>query len=273
MSGFTVISTVESIALGNFDGMHIGHAALFEELKETGAVCVIEHYRATLTPHIYRGRFTHRPLFFYDMDMIRDLEPEDFLRRLRLDFPSLKRIVVGEDFRFGSGRSADVKRLKTLFSGEVVEVPEVSIDGEPVHSRFIRSCIERGEIKRANCMLGRHYEIWAEVVRGQGIGAKELVPTLNLETGRFLLPKAGVYKTSTFVEDEWLPSVTFVGNRVTTDGSFSVEIHIPDRNISKPSGKVGVRWIGFIRENRKFDSLRDLKKRIEKDIEVAGEKR
>ncbi len=273
MSGFTVTSTVDSVALGNFDGMHLGHAALFEKLGENGAVCVIEHYRATLTPHIYRARFVEYPLYFYDLERIRELEPEVFLEKLYLDFPTLRRIIVGEDFHFGTGRSADVKRLKTLFGGEVVEVPEVSVDGEPVHSRFIREHIQKGEIERANVMLGRPYEIWAEVVKGQGIGAKELVPTLNLETKRFLLPKAGVYKTATCIDGEWFASVTFVGHRESTDGSFAVETHLLERTLCEVRGKIGLRWFGFIRENRKFDSLSDLKKRIAKDIEAAREKR
>ncbi|WP_457592648.1 bifunctional riboflavin kinase/FAD synthetase [Hydrogenimonas sp.] len=273
MSGFTVTSTVDAIALGNFDGMHLGHRALFSRLGAHGAVCVIEHYRATLTPHIYRARFAKEPLFFYDLDRIRKMEPETFLEKLHCDFPSLRRIVVGEDFHFGSGRSADVKRLESLFNGEVVAVPEVAVAGEPVHSRFIRAHIEKGEIERANLLLGRPYEVWGDTVAGQGLGKEKLVPTVNLETGRFLLPEAGVYKTDTCIEGEWVASVTFVGHRHTADGSFAVETHVIRKNIGDVRGKIGVRWFRRLRGNRKFDSLSELKKQIEKDIEAAGEKR
>ncbi|MCF6201734.1 MAG: bifunctional riboflavin kinase/FAD synthetase, partial [Hydrogenimonas sp.] len=138
MSGSTAISKVDSLAIGNFDGMHLGHRALFERLTQNGVVCVIEHYRADMTPHIYRGRYTTFPIFFYDFDMIRDLQPKNFVDLLNRDFPLLKRIAVGEDFHFGSGRSADVSTLKSLFNGEVVGVDEVKYEDKPINSRLIR---------------------------------------------------------------------------------------------------------------------------------------
>jgi len=273
MSGFTVSSTVDSIAIGNFDGMHLGHKALFENLTQNGGIVVIEHFRATLTPHIYRTFFTDLPIFFYDFEFIRQMSPEAFVEKLLSDFPKLKRIVVGEDFLFGLNRSGNTESLKKLFCGEVVIIKEVKLNEQPIHSRFIRKLIESGDIDKANSMLGRVYEIWGEVVSGQGIGKKKLVPTINLSTGRFLLPKPGVYATETSIDSKYFLSATFVGHRVTTDGNFSVETHIIDKNLADVRGKVSIRWNRYIRGNRKFDSLDDLKKQILKDIEVACEKR
>ena len=273
MNGFTVTSKVDSIAIGNFDGMHVGHKALFENLTRNGAVCVIEHFRATLTPHIYRARFTKSPLFFYDFEKIKDLNPKEFVDRLMFDFPSLTRIVVGEDFRFGYGRSGDVSTLKTLFGGDVVAVNEVKVDGEGVHSRFIREYIREGKIEKANKMLGHAYEVWGDVIKGQGIGKESLVATLNLCTGRFLLPKPGVYKSSTYVDGAWHRSVTFVGHRESTDGEFAVETHIIGKDLKDVVGKVGIRWHSYLRANRAFGSLKELKEAIEKDIEAASEER
>jgi riboflavin kinase/FMN adenylyltransferase len=273
MSGFTVSSTVEAVAIGNFDGMHRGHQALFEQVGPNGGIVVIEHYRATLTPHVYRTRFTDLPLFFYDFDRICDMNPDVFLEKLRFDFPSLRRIVVGEDFLFGAGRSGNVATLEMLFDGEVIAVPEMKLKEEPVHSRFIRIHIAKGEIETANAMLGHPYEIWGEAVAGQGIGKEELVPTINLETGRFLLPKAGVYETQTCIGSVCCPSVTFVGHRETTDGSFAVETHLIDHEIGEVKEKISIKWLHRLRENRKFDSLAALKRQIEKDIEAVREKR
>jgi len=277
MSGSTsssIANGVTAVAIGNFDGMHLGHQALFSRLGEAGGIVVIEHFRATLTPGIRRGSFTDKPLYFYDFEQIRALPPDVFVRMLNEDFPNLSKIVVGEDFAFGSGRSADATTLRTLFQGEVEIVREVALNGEPVHSRFIREKIREGEIVEANAMLGHLYETWGDLVPGQGIGAKELVPTLNLDMGRFLLPKKGVYKTDTCIDGICRPSVTFVGHRMTTDGSFAVETHILDEAVATLPYRheISIRWIEHIRENRRFVVLDELKKQIESDIEVARER-
>jgi len=267
MSGFTYFSTVDSIAIGNFDGMHLGHKALFENLTQNGGVVVIEHFRATLTPHIYRAFFTKLPIFFYDFESIRQMDPEAFVKKLMSDFPKLRRIVVGEDFLFGLNRSGNTDSLKKLFFGEVVVIKEVKLNDQPIHSSLIRKLIESGNIEQANEMLGRPYEIWGNVIRGQGIGKEKLVPTINLSTGKFLLPKPGVYATKTKIDGKQFSSVTFLGHRVTTDKRFSVETHIIDKDLKKVRGKVSIEFKRFIRENRKFDSLDELKKQILKDIE------
>ena len=268
------MSTVESVALGNFDGMHVGHRALFERLGERGAVAVIEHYRATLTPGIYRAKFVDLPLHFFDFERIRDLSAARFVERLKEVFPVLERIVVGEDFAFGAGREGNTEPLRRLFDGEVVVVPEVRLEGEGVHTRHIRHTIEEGKVGKAAEMLGHLYETWGDVVPGQGIGAKELVPTLNLECGRFLLPKEGVYATETCLDGKCLPSVTFVGHRETTGGGFAVETHVLDRGLDSAEvpWKISVRWLRRLRGNRKFDSLDALKRQIEKDIGAARER-
>ncbi|WP_236579177.1 bifunctional riboflavin kinase/FAD synthetase [Hydrogenimonas urashimensis] len=274
MSGFTVSSTVEAVAIGNFDGMHLGHQALFARVGEKGGIVVIEHYRANLTPGVYRAAFTDSPLFFYDFDLIRALSPEAFIEMLKADFPCLRKIVVGEDFLFGAGRSADVHRLAALFDGEVEVVAEVHVGKQPVHSRFIREMIAEGRMADANALLGHTYRIWGEVVTGQGLGAKSLVPTLNVKSGRFLLPAAGVYKTDTFIANSSYPSVTFVGHRFTTDGRFAVETHLIDCNLhGKPRPwEVSIAWHKRLRTNRRFDSLEALKAQIEKDIGEARER-
>ncbi|WP_300366853.1 bifunctional riboflavin kinase/FAD synthetase [Hydrogenimonas sp.] len=278
MSGFisssTVDSPIDAIAIGNFDGMHMGHQALFSRLGPAGGIVVIEHFRATMTPGLYRAAFSEYPLFFYDFEQIRGLVPEAFIQRLYADFPALRRIVVGEDFAFGAGRSADVRQLEVLFGGEVDVVAEVHTGGEPVHSRFIRRMIREGNIPKANRLLGHSYRIWGEIVRGQGLGAKSLVPTLNVDTGRFLLPASGVYRTETCIGDNCHPSVTFVGHRVTTDGRFSVETHIIDQDLHtrKTPWNVSIVWLDRLRANRRFDTLDALKRQIELDIGEARER-
>jgi len=87
----------------------------------------------------------------------------------------------------------------------------------------------------------------------------------------YQLPLEGVYATQTKIADTWLPSVSFLGHRVTTDGSYAVETHILDKNIGEIHGRVWLEFVGFIRENRKFDGLDALKEQILKDIKRARE--
>lgn len=121
----------------------------------------------------------------------------------------------------------------------------------------------------ANRLLGREYAIDGEVIAGQGLGSKELVPTLNLRVAGYQLPAEGVYASRTLVEGQWMESVTFLGHRVTTDGSFAVETHVLDRNIGIVTGRVFVAFVAPIRANRTFASLKALREQITEDIAIA----
>ncbi len=272
MSGSTSMSmpanAITAVAVGNFDGMHLGHRALFDRLGESGGIVVVEHYRASLTPGVWRSEYADFPLFFYDFERIRSLSPEAFIDLLQEDFPKLQTVIVGEDFRFGAGRSADVETLAKIFHGDTIAVAEVKIEGVGVHSRHIRHMIAEGKMEEAAECLGRPYALWGEVIKGQGIGAKSLVPTINLDPGRFLLPKAGVYQTQTLIDNELCSSVTFVGHRHTTDGRFALETHLIDwEPTDRPIWRAKIIWDAFLRENRKFESFEALKEQILEDIE------
>ena len=149
-------------------------------------------------------------------------------------------------------------------------VDEVKIDGISVHSRHIREMIREGNIKLANRLLGYNYTIIGPHQKGQGLGAKELVATINIHPDGFEIPKEGVYATFTRIDDEehLHPSVSFIGHRVTTDGSFAIESHILDGDVECRK-KAGISFVDFLRENRKFDTLGELKEQIQKDIKMA----
>ena len=257
---------IKSIAIGSFDGMHVAHQALVERVE---ALVIIERGGGYLTPGYKRACYTDRVCCFYDFERIRDLTPEGFVARLQTDFPQLDKIVVGYDFVFGKEKLGTAKTLRILFDGKVEIVPEVSIEGVSVHSRTIKMYLREGNIAMANQLLGRTYTIEGEVIAGQGLGKKALVPTLNLRVKAYQLPIDGVYATRTLVADIWLPSVSFLGHRVTTDGSFAVETHILQGDIGEVQGRVEVKFIDFLRANRKFESLEALKIQIDADIKRA----
>ena len=168
---------IKSIAIGSFDGVHLAHQAL---IKQVEAVVIIEKNQATITHGYKRFEFIKKPCFFYHFEQVKSLLAKDFIERLKQDFPKLEKIVVGYDFAFGYKKEGDVTMLKRLFEKEVVVVSEQKYKGISIHSCTIREAILNGNISMANSLLNRNYKICGTVIKGQGLGKKELVPTINL---------------------------------------------------------------------------------------------
>jgi riboflavin kinase/FMN adenylyltransferase len=267
----TAINEVNAIAIGGFDGMHIGHQHLFTALGEKGGIVVIETGYANLTPAKERERFSNYPIFYYPLENIRHLDGEGFVAMLKEEFPKLKKIVVGYDFHFGKNRQSSHKDLKALFDGEVKVIDEVLHQNDSIHSHKIRAKLNLADIRGANAFLGHNYTIYGDIIKGQGIGKKELVATINLHVKNFLLPKEGVYATLTRIDDEehYHPSVSFIGHRVSTDGSFAIETHILDAKVTCKQ-IASISFVDFIRENEKFSSLEALKVAINSDIAISS---
>ena len=257
---------IKAIAIGSFDGLHIAHKTL---INQVDAIVIIERNGGYLTPGYKRSLHTDKVCCFYHFDKVKSLTPEAFVNKLKVDFPSLEKIVVGYDFHFGKGKTGNAEMLQALCDREVLVVDEVSCDGIPVHSRTIKAYLREGKVEMANKLLGRRYTIDGDVITGQGLGKKELVPTLNLHVEHYQLPLEGVYATRTKIGEEWLNSVSFLGHRVTTDGSYAVETHVIDKDIGEVNGIVVIEFVAFIRGNQKFDGLDMLKKQIQDDIDIA----
>jgi len=210
-------------------------------------------------------------MVFFDLDDIRHLDGKGFIKLLKVNFTKLKKIVVGYDFHFGKDRRYSFHDLKELFDGEVIVVDEVKHNNDSVHSHKIRAKLQIGDIRGANEFLGHNYMIAGKKIQGQGIGSKELFPTINLEVKDFLLPKEGVYATLTRIDDEehYHPSVSFLGHRISTDGTFAVESHTLDGEVTCKE-KAEISFVDFIRNNEKFDSINKLKEAIKRDIAKAA---
>jgi len=265
------MKNITAIAIGGFDGMHLGHQELFKELGENGCIVVIETGYANLTPKKERENFSNHPFLYIELDTVRHLDGEGFVAFLKEKFPALQKIVVGYDFHFGKDRKYSYEDLKTLFEGELVVVGEVSHNGDSIHSHKIRAKLIIGDIKVANSFLGHNYTIRGQHISGQGIGKKELVATINITTNGFIVPKEGVYATLTRIDNEehYHPSVSFVGHRVSTDGSFAIETHILDGEVSCRE-KAAISFVEYLRKNEKFETLTELKTAIKADIAKAS---
>jgi riboflavin kinase/FMN adenylyltransferase len=269
---FTVLKKdkVDTVAIGSFDGIHLGHMQLIKRLGENGALFVIDKDQANLTPGVKRIEYSKRPCMFYHFLKIKDLSGVEFIKLLKKEFVNLKKIIVGYDFMFGQNRSCVASDLIALFDGEVEIVEEFTHKGISVHSSVIRNLLKNGKVDEANSFLGREYSIQGNVIKGQGLGKKSLYPTLNIKIRDYILPNDGIYATRTRIDNNVYDSVSFIGNRVSTDGSFAIETHILDAEVEAPES-LEIYFVKFIRENKKFNSLDDLKAQITRDISDARE--
>jgi len=244
--------------VGGFDGMHLAHMEL---INRSDNYLVIEKH-STLTPFFDRIEYSSKMLDLLILKEIKHLSKDEFIDILKNY--GVKEVLVGYDFRFGKNRSGGIEDLKKAFKVEVID--EIKLKNIGIHSQVIREFIKKGDIKKANEFLGHTYKIKGTQIKGQGLGSKELVPTVNIELLKsYLIPKAGVYITKT----NNLPSLTFIGIR-STDENFSIETHILNGKWKMENGKlINIEFLDFLRENKKFNNLNELKKQIEIDINVA----
>ena len=250
--------------------MHLAHQQLFSKLDNHGAIVVIQTSYANLSPFTHRDEHTSYPIFFYPLEDIKHLSGEEFINLLYQEFPLLNKIVVGYDFHFGHKAAYNIDNLKELFKGEVEVIDEFKVDDIAVHSRVIRSYLRDGDIDLANKLLGYNYKLKGFHIKGQGLGKKQFVPTINIDVEYFLIPQEGIYITKTILNSISYNSVSFIGHRVTTDGKFAVETHILNSlDIEEVPKNIELVFYKKTRDNKKYDKFEDLKKEILNDIEVA----
>ncbi|AJC86316.1 bifunctional riboflavin kinase/FAD synthetase [Campylobacter sp. RM16704] len=263
---------ITNLAIGHFDGMHLGHFELFKHLDQNGALFIISKDETNmLTPKNYRANLINFPLVFCDFYKIKNLDGKNFLEFLKQEFPNLEKITVGYDFKFGKERKYSAKDIQNLSSLKTTIVDEFKIQNKSVHTSLIKDLLKEAKVREAKKFLGRFYDIQANVIKGQGIGAKEFFATLNLYAKDFFLPKNGVYATLTQINGQIYKSVSFIGVR-STDDNFALETHILDNDLTNVKiDKVILSFIDFIRDNKKFSDLSLLKLQISKDIKQAKE--
>ena len=243
--------------IGGFDGMHLAHIEL---IKKSDCYLVIEK-NSTLTPFFSRLEYDPKMLDLLMLKDIKNLSKNEFIEILKNY--GIKEVIVGYDFRFGKNRSGDIEDLKKAFKVEVIN--EIKHQNIPIHSRIIRKFIKNNEIKKANALLGHNYKIKGIQIKGQGLGSKKFLPTINLELlYEYTLPN-GVFLTKT----NGYFSLTFIGKR-STDENFAIEAHILNDKWKIDNEKlIEIEFLDFLRNNRKFNNLEELKKQILKDRKEA----
>jgi riboflavin kinase/FMN adenylyltransferase len=201
---------------------------------------------------------------------------EDFVPYIKRHLPRLSGIYVGENFRFGQGRRGDVSMLVaegrrhgiTVFSA-----PRVSMDGEPISSTRIRDRIQKGDMKGAAALLGYVYTAAGTVVHGKHLGRTIGFPTLNLGWAPDLKPLYGVYavRVSGAKSYGWLPAVANYGLRPTVEDTQEarLEIHMLATCPYSAGDPVAVEWVRFLRPERKFGGIDELRLQIARDVAEA----
>jgi len=281
--------TALAVALGCFDGVHIGHKALIDEVagSDDGLVSAIWTFSEPLTtPYIEKvedriklcSRYGVKFAICESFERFKQMSPEEFVSHL--EKINVKRIACGEDFRFGHNRAGDAATLQAECAKRgiaVTVIPSVytELDGErqKVSSTLIRSLICEGRVDVAARLLGRPFSVSGVVVSGNNLGRTIQVPTLNqrLEPCR-IMPKNGVYNTVCVVNGNKYPSITNVGTRPTVvAGSHekNCETHIIGEKLDIYGEIASVEFYNYVREEKKFDSLDKLREQITKDIEQS----
>ena len=262
-SAFTVFRSLSEIpagfgptvaAVGNFDGVHLGHRAILgaavAEARATGARAVAitfnphpEHFLRPaqapklITPLPERLRLLAETgidavmLLAFDAALA-NLSPRDFAQQFLIAALGVRSMHEGKNFRFGRGATAGVRELAEMGEelGFAVHVHKaIRVRGLEVSSSAVRALVAAGDIRRARWMLGRPFSILSTPASGRGIGTRLLVPTVNLAAYDGLLPAFGVYVTRLKVGGRSFQAVTNVGNRPTFgEASFAIESHILD---------------------------------------------
>ncbi|MBK1964823.1 bifunctional riboflavin kinase/FAD synthetase [Campylobacter novaezeelandiae] len=264
---------VKSLAIGSFDGIHLGHKKLIDYLDDQGILLIIDKFKGKkLCTNQDKFFLTKKEIVELDFKDIKTLDGKEFLQFLKKEFRNLKLIIVGYDFSFGKNRAYKANDIEMLSGIKTIIVDEFSINGVGVHTSLIKEYLKQGDIKKANSFLGRNYSIKGKLIKGQGLGSKELFATLNLECKNYFLPKDGVYATFIKFKNQSYKSVSFIGIR-SSDNNFSIESHILEEfdNELKLHEILELEFVDYIRENQKFEDLNKLKNQISKDIQKAKE--
>ncbi len=280
------------VTVGTFDGVHRGHQAILREVQKIARNEGLEAIAYTFPfpprignpgPHLILTQVMKSALLRRyvarvvsgEFHRVRDLSPQEFVKRVLSDELGARVVVVGENFRFGRGRAGDAGSLRELGEAHgisVVIVPSVIIAGAPVSSTRIRTFIREGKVEAAQRLLGRPPVISGRVVPGDRIGRKIGYPTANLEPPPDLIrPGTGIYLSYAFRSGGEGPGLLYIGHRPTLSGNeMRFELHL----FSPPPGEITgetleVHLLHRLRDDRAFPSLSALKDQIASDIATA----
>jgi riboflavin kinase / FMN adenylyltransferase len=285
------------LAIGVFDGVHRGHQAVISTsarhahaAEGTPVVVTFDPHPAKVlrpndAPHLLTAR-QHK------IDLIRALgvahllviefslefaatPPEEFVRELTTHSKPLREICVGHEWSFGRNRAGNLSLLKNLgavHQFDVIGIPPVMMNGNVVSSTAIRNAIKTGDFDKAATMLGRPYSVVGTVIGGDKVGKKLGFPTANLSAHSEQFPPNGVYFAEAWLDGVLNHGVVNLGVRPTVaqgEPQRALEIHLLDFNQEIYGQEIEVRFLQYLRPEKKFPNLEALTGQIEADVQQA----
>ncbi len=289
------------ITIGNFDGVHIGHQALFHEVLEMADTMDGTAIAMTFEPHPIRviTKNGHPPLITLVEQKTELIEKAGidvlicipftmafaavsaraFVEDILVRRIGMKAIIVGQDYTFGNNREGNVDLLKRYadeLGFEVIVadwIQSSTVNKDRISSTAIRRLVRDGQIVKAGKMLGRNYQIRGTVAHGRDRGGKLLgIPTANINLQDELCPKVGVYAVIVRYDGKRYPGVANIGYSPTFDDHvFTVEAHILDFQKDIYGQKIMVNFVERLRDEKKFSGISELIEQIDQDIATARE--
>ncbi len=290
---FPPIPEETSVAIGNFDGVHLGHQKILRVLTDEAKKKDLLPVVLTFSPHpkkvVGKGeihmiqslgqrlreirRFPIHEVFLLNFDReLADRTAQDFIENFVLKPLKAKEIIVGENFCFGRNREGCTRTLFSLAQdlGFVVcSIPPVSLENTVVSSSRIRELLWEGEMDKATALLGRAYEIEGEVIRGRSRGKRLGFPTANIQTTNEITPE-GVFLSEVFFNGDSFPSLTNIGTCPTfNQKDRNIETYILHFDKNLYGEKIRIRFLKKVRDEVQFASPEALSDQIQKDIKLA----
>ena len=287
-----------AVTLGKFDGVHLGHQKLIsivkEKAEEQGLLSVMftfDRIPLSICPqknqHFLSTNSERRMLcenYGIDVEVeypftttLMNMEPEEFVSDILINKLKAKVIVVGTDYCFGRDRSGNVEFLisnAAKYGYETIVVEKEKFQDKDISSTYVREELKLGHMETVNVLLNRPYSITGIVAKGNQLGRKLEIPTINVyPTEIKLLPPKGVYASRILIDGVWYYGVTNLGTKPTISDGYevSVETNVFDFDKDVYGNRVEVALYHFLRQEMKFENVEALKKQMESDASFAKE--
>ncbi|MFY8187278.1 MAG: bifunctional riboflavin kinase/FAD synthetase [Flavobacterium sp.] len=284
------------LTLGTFDGVHVGHRKIIEQLTQIAKANALESVVLTFFPHprmvlqdadikllntmeektaLMAGLgVDHFIIHPFDKEFSR-LTAEEFVSEILVEKLQISKIIIGYDHRFGRNRNANIDDLIVFgahYGFDVIQISAQEIEAVSVSSTKIRNALNEGQIALANQYLTRPYALSGTVETGRGIGKTIQFPTANLkiDSSFKLIPKNGVYAIQSFFNNQLLKGMMNIGTNPTVDGThISIEIHFFDFDLNIYGQSIQIQMLQFIRAEQKFENLEALQNQLMRDKEFC----
>ncbi|MEY3425182.1 MAG: hypothetical protein RL679_540 [Bacteroidota bacterium] len=293
----TAINSIPNpvLTIGTFDGVHIGHQKILQQVKKEAEKIGGESVLFTFFPHprmvlypeshglkllqtqeekmakLARVGVENCIVYPFTFDFSR-LSAIEFVRDILVNKLQIKKLVIGYDHQFGKNREGNIEFLKEIcevYGFEVIEIPAQDIDAVNVSSTKIRKAILYGDLAKANEYLGERFELTGTVVHGQAIGKTIGFPTANIQVNSELklIPGNGVYAVTVSLKDSDYIGMLNIGNRPTVNDSAdrTIEVHILDFIGEIYAEEITVKFIDKLRDEKQFKDLQELQNQLKED--------